>query len=134
MSEVASTPSTPGSASAVRSRSSRSVRLFIAVGRAEDARGKLEKVIELNLSQSMPAAAARAYALMAGSLDGLSDEERSQLKAQAVALYLASGLDAQARELSKTFIPSDNSQAVQMLRREFSQVMAEEPARAEEPQ
>ena len=42
---MASTPSTPGSASAARSRSSRSVRLFIAVGRVADGERAAGRVV-----------------------------------------------------------------------------------------
>jgi len=106
-------------------------RALIAADRQDEARSKLEKVIELNLTQSLPAEAAAAYEMMALNLSDVSEDESKQLLAQAIALYLASGLVDRARELSKGFIPSDNSQAVQMLRREFKHGTSEEPATAE---
>ena len=109
-------------------------KALIAAGRAQDAKSHLEKVLDLNLNQSLPYEAAKAYEMMAAVVADVSDEESNQLLAQAIALYLASGQDALAREQSKRFVPSDNSQAVQMLNRVFSQTQAEEPAATDTPE
>lgn len=96
-------------------------KAFIGVGKEEDAVGILERVLELNLSKSLPYEAAKAYEMLATSIKGMSEDESNQLMAQAIALYLASGQDAKARELSLRFLPNDSNQAVQMLKREFDQ-------------
>ena len=96
-------------------------KALIGVARGQDALGKLERVLYLNLSNSLPYEAAKAYEMMATGVSGISDSESNQLLAQAIALYLASGQEAKARDLSQRFLPSDNSQAVQMLKRRFDQ-------------
>jgi tetratricopeptide (TPR) repeat protein len=96
-------------------------RALIASGKLKEARKLLEKVIELNANQSLPLETARAYEMVLKTLSGASDNEISQITAQAISLYLAAGQIDSACELSKLFMPADNTQAVQMLRREFDQ-------------
>ena len=94
---------------------------LILAGRAPEAVDLLKQVIEMNVNQSLPKETARAYELMVETLSGASEVEKTHITAQAIALYLAAGFVDEARDLSRKFMPTDNTQAVQMLRREFGQ-------------